>query len=224
MARTKVEVDASVTDIQAKIVARARRQAKAEKELLLFSRRVHRYWKRIAPVGDPTGARYVENFGRPLPKHWSQTDDEAGAYKAGITNRKFGLIRGYPARIIEATDYKSHWIEYGTGGDTPTPEFACRQRTATRFGAMPSVSEMWDSVDGPRKERKQGKGRREGITRLTIESDSVRSERPARKSRGFRDPGDTARLREQGVNSRADVDVFRGDGSPRRSRRRGGAA
>lgn len=223
MARNKVKVDATVTDIQAMVVARARRQAKAEKELLLFSRRVHRYWKRIAPVGDPTGARYVENFKGPLPSHWSQTDDEAGAYKAGITNRKFGLIRGYPARIIEANDYKSGWIEYGTGGDTPTPEFACRQRTASRFGAMPSVSETWGSVDGTRKERREGKGRREGITRLTIESDSVRSEKPARKPRGFRAPGDTARLREQGVTSQKDVAVFRGNGSPRRSRR-GGAA
>lgn len=195
MARQSVEVDTPVIQIQAKIVARARRHAKAEKELLLFSRRVHRYWKRIAPVGDPSGARYVENFGGPLPKHWSQTDDEAGAYKAGITNRSYGLIRGYPARIIEATDYKSHWIEYGTGGDTPTPEFACRQRTATRFGAMRGVSETWDSVDGPRKERRAGRGRREGITRLDIDPDVVRGEKPARKSRGFRKPGETAALR-----------------------------
>lgn len=218
MARTRVDVETTVTEIQGYIVARARRHAKAEKELLLFSRKVHRYWKRIAPVGDPTGARYVENFGGPLPKHWSQTDDEAGAYKAGIQNNKYGLIGGYPARIIEATDYKSHWIEYGTGGDTPTPEFACRQRTATRFGAMRSVSETWDSVDGPRKDRKAGKGRREGITRLDIDPDSVRGDKPGRKTRGFRAPGDTARLREQGVTSQSDVAVpGRRRGRPRRS-------
>lgn len=216
--RNKVEVETTVTEIQGKIVARARRHAKAEKELLLFSRKVHRYWKRIAPVGDPTGARYVENFGGPLPKHWSQTDDEAGAYKAGIQNNKYGLIRGYPARIIESTDYKSHWIEYGTGGDTPTPEFACRQRTATRFGAMRGVSETWRSVDGTRKERSAGKGRREGITRLDIDPDVVRGEKPGRKSRPFRAPGDTARLREQGVTSQADVAVpARRRGRPRRS-------
>lgn len=197
MARTRVKVDASVTEIQGKIVARARRHAKAEKELLLFSRKVTRYWKRIAPVGDPTGARYEENFGGPLPAHWSQTDDEAGAYKAGIVNRKYGLIGGWPARVVEATDYKSGWIEYGTGGDTPTPEFACRQRTATRFGAMRGATEVWDSVDGPRKARKAGKGRREGVTRINVDPDSVRSGKPARKSRGFRKPGETAAMRQQ---------------------------
>ena len=221
MARNKAEVTTPVTELQGKIIAQARRQAKAEKELIAFSRRVTRYWKRIAPVGDPTGARYVENFGGPLPKHWSQTDDEAGAYKAGIRNRKYKLIRGYPSRIIEATDYKSHWIEYGTGGDTPTPEFACRQRTATRFGAMKGVSEMWDSVDGPRKERARGKGRREGITRLNIDPDVVRGEKPARKPRGFREPGDTARLREQGVETQSDVAV---PNVRRRRGRRSGAA
>jgi hypothetical protein len=196
MARNKVKVETPATEIQGMILKRARRQAKAEKELLLFSRKVTRYWKRIAPVGDPTGARYVENFGGPLPKHWSQTDDEAGAYKAGIRNRKYGLIRGYPARIIEATDYKSHWIEYGTGGDTPTPEFAPRQRTATRFGAMRGATETWDSVDGPRKDRRAGKGRREGITRIDVDPDSIGDGKPARKPRGFRKPGETAAMRQ----------------------------
>lgn len=209
MADVKVKVDRSVTEIQGAIMTKARVHAKVGRELLKFSRRVHRYWRRIAPVGDPTGQRYVENFGGPLPKHWSQVDDEAGAYKAGIKNNNYPPIRGFPARIIESTDYKSHWIEYGTGGDTPTPEFACRQRTATRFGAMRGVSEVWDSVDGTRKERREGKGRREGITRLNIDTSVVGGEKPARKPRGFRAPGDTVRLREQGVESRADVDRAR---------------
>jgi hypothetical protein len=158
MARTKVKE--SPNQIQAMIFNRARDDASMRRELLLFSRRVHKYWRRIAPVGDPSGVRYVENFGGPLPKHWNQTDSNAGSYKAGIVNRKGKPDpNGLPTRMISATDHKSHWIEYGTGGTTPTPEFACRQRTATRFGAMSGVTARQGLVN---------KSGRRGTTRLNV--------------------------------------------------------
>jgi hypothetical protein len=158
MARTKVKESSS--QIQAMIFDRARDDASMRRELMLFSRRVHKYWRRIAPVGDPSGVRYVENFGGPLPKHWNQTDSNAGSYKAGIVNRKGKPdLNGLPTRMISATDHKSHWIEYGTGGTTPTPEFACRQRTATRFGAMGGVTARRGLVN---------KSGRRGTTRLNI--------------------------------------------------------
>ena len=36
-------------------------------------------------------------------------------------------------RVVN-NDFKAHWIEDGTGGDTPTPEFAVAARTAIEFG------------------------------------------------------------------------------------------
>ena len=143
----------SSTQIEAKLVAAARRDAKALKELELFSRKVHRYWRRIAPVGDPTGQRYLSSTWTYL-----KPDTTAGSYKAGIVLRR-KKVNGWPVRVIAATDHKSHWIEYGTGGDTPTPEFACRQRTATRFGAMGGVNARKGMVD---------KKRRVGVTSIGI--------------------------------------------------------
>lgn len=157
MARTRIKQ--SPAEIEAILTREARKDAAARKELLLFSRKVWRYWRRIAPVGDPSGARYEDNFGGPLPGHWQQTDPDAGAYRAGIVNRKGAPANGFPTRVIAATDWKSHLIEYGTGGRTPTPEFACRQRTATRFGAMGRVSMKSGSVN---------KGRLTGGTSLDL--------------------------------------------------------
>lgn len=157
MARTRVKT--SAMEIEAILTREARKDATARKELLLFSRKVWRYWRRIAPIGDPSGARYEDNFGGPLPRHWQQNDPNAGAYRGGIVNRKGLPQDGFPTRVIAATDWKSHFIEYGTGGRTPTPEFACRQRTATRFGAMGRVTMHGGAVD---------KKRRAGVTRLNL--------------------------------------------------------
>lgn len=185
VARSRVKE--SPSQIQAMLFNRARDDAALRHELWLFSRRVHKYWRRIAPVGDPSGARYENKFGGPLPKHWNQTDSNAGAYKAGIVNRKGKPdSRGLPTRNISATDHKSHWIEYGTGGSTPTPEFACRQRTATRFGAMGGVSRKVETVN--RSPRRGGLGDRSGIRNLNI-SGSRPSGKPGRP--GTYDPVDS---------------------------------
>ena len=183
-----IELKESNAQIVNILTRQARESAGARKELLLFSRRVHRYWRRIAPVGDVTGARYEENFGGPLPRHWQQTDPTAGAYKGGIVNRKGRRINGFPSRVIAATDYKSHWIEYGTGGDTPTPEFAPRQRTATRFGALVGVNSVRRNVNTNRKTRVS---RASGFVGLDV-GPSV-SGRPGR-ARGYDrpEPGESA--------------------------------
>lgn len=34
-------------------------------------------------------------------------------------------------------DFKAHWIEDGTGGESPTPEFAVAAKTAIAFGGTP---------------------------------------------------------------------------------------
>lgn len=143
----QVRVEESNAEIAAMITRYAQRNSEVRREILNFSRRVHRYWRRVSPMGDISGARYEENFGGPLPKHWQQTDPNAGDYKAGVVNRRGRKINGFPSRVIAATDYKSHWIEYGTGGKTPTPEFAPRQRTATRFGAMSGVASLRRNVN-----------------------------------------------------------------------------
>jgi hypothetical protein len=71
------------------------------------------YWKSVSPVGD------------------SRVDDEAGAYRASVkVTKKAKRGRG----AVGATDYKAHWIEYGTGEPFPTPEFAPREKTAAHFG------------------------------------------------------------------------------------------
>lgn len=147
-----------------------RKNMEPRRELLLFSRRVHRYWRKIAPVGDPTGARYVENFGGPLPKHWQQTDPSSGSYRAGIVNRAGPRINGFPSRVIAATDSKSHWIEYGTGGSTPTPEFAPRQRTATRFAALKGVRGRVGDLNAPTRGPRKGRPTRRGLKGLEIGS------------------------------------------------------
>ena len=165
MAKVRVRVGKSSPEIARVLTQNAQESAEIRKELYLFSRKVWRYWRRIAPVGDSTGARYVENFGGPLPKHWSQTDDEAGSYRAGIVNRKGPKINGFPSRTIAATDYKSHWIEYGTGGKTPTPEFAPRQRTATRFSSLSGVTPRIGGVNRPGKKKLP---RMSGVTGLGL--------------------------------------------------------
>ena len=196
----RAHADKNVIEIREMIRREAAHHAKVKKDLYNFTRRVHRYWKRIAPVGDPSGLRYEDNFGGPLPSHWKQRDDEAGSYKAGIVMRKSKYIAGFPSYKVSATDYKSHWIEYGTGGDTPTPEFACRQKVVTRFAAVKGVEVGMSGVDQPfsstvKRAKKRGEKlekvpRRRGATRLSVSG--TPEGKPARKGKGY-EPIDIAR-------------------------------
>lgn len=85
------------------------------------------YWKSVSPVGDPA------------------VDDEAGAYRASVkVTKKAKNGVGY----VGATNYKAHWIEYGTGEPYPTPEFAPAQKTAAHFGGTIKGIKATDSAKG----------------------------------------------------------------------------
>lgn len=71
----------------------------------------------------------MENEIVPFAK--SKAPVDSGDYAAGIKVTK--RARGGKGQV-GATDWKSHFIEDGTGGDTPTPEFAPMAATAAHFG------------------------------------------------------------------------------------------
>lgn len=55
---------------------------------------------------------------------------DTGAYRASIQweylGQKLGVI---PTAAVFSTDFKANWIEFGTGGSTPTPAFAPLRRS-----------------------------------------------------------------------------------------------
>ncbi|KUH99263.1 HK97 gp10 family phage protein [Mycobacterium sp. IS-3022] len=67
------------------------------------------YWKSVSPV-------------------------DTGAYRDSVHVEGRPDVDKLPARAVVASDWKASWIEFGTGGDTPTPEFAPRGKTVIRFG------------------------------------------------------------------------------------------
>lgn len=84
-------------------------------EITALANAAEAYWKSIAPVGDPA------------------TDPDSGSYKDSIKTKIMRGRNGLPFARIEASDYKAHWIEYGTGDPYPTPEFACMRMTKAMF-------------------------------------------------------------------------------------------
>lgn len=88
-------------EVARQILNLARAQDGLKDELLKLAEQVRDYWKSIAPVGNP------------------KTDDEAGAYAASIkVFKKIKSHNGFPMVAVGATDYKAHWVEYGTGQRT----------------------------------------------------------------------------------------------------------
>lgn len=57
-----------------------------------------------------------------------------GEYAASIKVRKLPDIGGLPMRRVVATDFKSHWIEFGTGEPGPTAASAPMEKAANAFG------------------------------------------------------------------------------------------
>lgn len=57
-----------------------------------------------------------------------------GSYAAGIVVRPGKRENGLPSRRVVATDFKSHWIEFGTGDPGPTSEHAPMGKAAQHFG------------------------------------------------------------------------------------------
>lgn len=58
---------------------------------------------------------------------------ETGAY-VGSIKAEAGVENGIATGRVNAHDWKAHWIEYGTGGISPTPAFAPLQRGADAAG------------------------------------------------------------------------------------------
>ena len=66
-----------------------------------------------------------------VPFAKQQAPVDTGEYAAGIRVTK--RARGGKGQV-GATHWTSHFIEDGTGGPTPTPEFAPMGKTAAHFG------------------------------------------------------------------------------------------
>lgn len=70
-----------------------------------------------------------------IPTWRSYSPVDSGKYAASVkTMRQFRTADGWPAIRIGATDFKAHWIEYGTGDPGPTNAWAPRAKTAANYG------------------------------------------------------------------------------------------
>ena len=97
-------------DLEAEIRAQAQKVSEITKELDEFAVQVRDYWRGQSPVDEGEYAASVQVF-----------------------KKKF-LVDGMPARRVGSTDFKAHWIEFGTGQPGPTKAFAPRAKTAAHFG------------------------------------------------------------------------------------------
>jgi hypothetical protein len=77
----------------------------------------------------------VQAFAEEVRDHArSEAPVRTGAYAASIEVRKADPVNGLPARKVVATDWKAHFIEFGTGEPGPTTEHAPMGKTAHHFG------------------------------------------------------------------------------------------
>jgi hypothetical protein len=110
----------TISEIENEIRIKVRRDAEVKRGLDIEAKKVQEYWRSVSPV-------------------------RTGAYAASIRIRRGKRVDGMPTAVVVATDYKAHWIEFGTkadpvgthskfGPNTPTPAFAPRAKTAAHFG------------------------------------------------------------------------------------------
>jgi hypothetical protein len=59
---------------------------------------------------------------------------KTGDYAAGIKVRQGKPVAGMSCYKVVATDFKSHWVEFGTGDPGPTKERAPMGKAAYHFG------------------------------------------------------------------------------------------
>jgi hypothetical protein len=122
----------TIREIEEEIRLKVRKDAEVKRNLDIEAKKVQEYWRSISPV-------------------------RTGAYAASIKIRKGRPVDGMPTAVVIATDYKAHWIEYGTkndpvgthsrfGPDTPTPAFAPRAKTAIHFGGDESEATELDEA------------------------------------------------------------------------------
>lgn len=97
-------------EILREIMEQAQKAAEVKQGLDEFAGLVQEYWRQQSPVDDGEYAASVQ------------------VYKKKMT------VNGMPARRVGATDFKAHWIEFGTGQPGPTQAFAPRAKTAAHFG------------------------------------------------------------------------------------------
>jgi hypothetical protein len=107
----------SEEQIRMEIMAQVQASVTVRQELDKYAIEVRDYWRSISPIGK------------------KPDDKNPGAYAASVQvfKRKF-TYKGMPGVGVGATDFKAHWIEYGTGNPGPTPAFAPRAKTAAHFG------------------------------------------------------------------------------------------
>ena len=117
--------ESSIEDIEAQIIEKMKHDAEIKDQAKEKGKEVVDYLRSIAPVGHV------------VHKLKSGYVDAPGDYAASIhlEDRERKDANGMPVFTAISRDYKAHWIEYGTGGDSPTPEFACAQRTTDYFNA-----------------------------------------------------------------------------------------
>lgn len=97
-------------EIEAEIRSQLAAQLELKEGLDQFANQVRDYWRSIAKV-------------------------DTGEYAASIkVYKKYLLVNGMPGKRVAATDFKAHWIEYGTGEPGPTKAYAPRAKTAAHFG------------------------------------------------------------------------------------------
>jgi len=111
----------STNEIAAQILAAAQKAAEVREGLNEFAQQVQDYWRSVSPVDDGPYAASVKVFRRNL------------------------TVDGMPAKRVGATDFKAHWIEFGTGEPGPTKADAPRAKTAVHFGGDENAARIDNS-------------------------------------------------------------------------------
>lgn len=78
----------------------------------------------------------LDKFAEEVKEYWrSQAPVDEGEYAASVkVYRKYLIVDNMPGVRVGATDFKAHWIEFGTGEPGPTKAYAPRAKTAAHFG------------------------------------------------------------------------------------------